>query len=212
MRLKLPIDECLSCRKRVRYADATERHSLRHWLVPVALYEQERDNEEMLRFTEKVNNCAAKLLSKAIDIRTSVANKDSERDGKYLLPTALVKAAEKIFQFVYYTAHSFQVWHDDRMIPIAPEGAPALLADLKTVTGSEYFAKVADIAMSNARDELMLLAHTGESRDPVLHLRMTPETTVLATLILLGAHHDRPLLQDFGILELYREQLVRLVR
>ncbi|KAF2133023.1 hypothetical protein P153DRAFT_429025 [Dothidotthia symphoricarpi CBS 119687] len=63
---------------------------------------------------------------------------------------------------------------DIGVAPAAPTNVPALFGERKDVTGVEYFAKVAENALSSARDELMLMAHTGESLNPVLHKRTTP--------------------------------------
>jgi hypothetical protein len=141
-------------------------------------------------------------------LRSSVADQDDRRGTKYLLPTALIKAAEKIFQYIYCSAYSIEMWQERGVVPAAPNTAPPLLVSLTDVSGAEYFAKIADIAMSNAWDELMLMVRTRESRDPVLHIRTTPESNVLLSLFFLIS---RPLLQELEIEKLYRQHLVRLV-
>ncbi|KAF2627016.1 hypothetical protein BU25DRAFT_411124 [Macroventuria anomochaeta] len=225
--LSKPIAQCRSCRREERYPDvddalahlrqahtkfrtetgAPANGQLAHWLVSSSVQGMERSNERLLEFVKVLQQCTRKLLSKAIEIRSSVTGKDNRKGNKYLLPTALVKAAEKIFQYIYYSAYSIEEWHKRGLAPAAPSTLPPLLADRTDVTGAEYFAKIADIAMSNARDELMLMTHTGESRDPVLHIRTTPESNVLVSLFCLMT---RPILEGLEIDKLYREHLVRL--
>jgi hypothetical protein len=98
------------------------------------------------------------------------------------------------------------------IIPSAPKYAPALLASYPEVTGAEYFAKVAENALSNARDELMLMAHTGKNRNPLLHIRITPESTILYALsCLVGRTFSAPNHAPMSIANLYSEHLVHLV-
>ncbi|KAF3050681.1 hypothetical protein E8E11_009871 [Didymella keratinophila] len=222
--LSLPIGQCSFCRREKRYPDIDdaiehvqqyhvdsstqiERNRLTHWLLPVSSQGTERKNERLLEFVATLRRCTERLLAKAIDIRSSVADKDSEKDAGFLLPTALVKAAEKTFQFIYYSAYSMQRWQDMGLVPLAPDDAPVLFFDRTDVTGAEYVAKIADIALSNARDELMLMAHTGMSRDPVLHIRTTPETNVLFLMAFLM---NRQLLPGLEVDDLYHEHLVSL--
>lgn len=226
-KLSTPLAECRSCHRETRYLDVEDalahlrqfHHArtttgtlpdtqLEHWLVSSAAHGTERRNERLLGFVETLHRCTKKLLAKAIELRSSVADQDDKRGTKYLLPTALVKAAEKIFQYIYYSAYSIEMWHERGVVLAAPVTAPPLLGNRTDVSGAEYFAKIADIAMSNARDELMLMVRTGESRDPVLHIRTTPESNVLVSLFFLIS---RPLLQELEIEKLYRQHLVRLV-
>jgi hypothetical protein len=226
------IHECPQCLKDKRYPDIddalkhlreTHAHTwkatdedtgrnLLHWLVSTSTLEQERKIERLIEFAETIHQCTSKLLNKAVDLRSSVASRDNTKSTKYLLPTALVKAAEKIFQYIYYTAHSVYTWQEKGTILTVPKNAPALLASYPNVTGAEYFAKVAENALSNARDELMLMAHTGKSRNPLLHIRMTPESTIVYALsCLIGRTFPAPRHTALSIANLYREHLVHLV-
>ncbi|KAF3041593.1 hypothetical protein E8E12_009247 [Didymella heteroderae] len=222
--LSIPIEHCSICRRERRYADIddavehlrrshidpnadVEQGRLTHWLLPVTLLGPERKNERLLEFVENIHRCTERLLAKAIDIRSSVADREGRKDAGFLLPTALVRAAEKTFQFIYYSAYSMQRWYELGLVPLAPKNAPALLTNRTVVSGAEFVAKIADNVMSNARDELVLMAHTGESRDPVLHIRTTPETNVLLLVMSLMA---RPLLPGLEVDDLYREHLVSL--
>jgi hypothetical protein len=181
-------------------------------LVSTSTLEQERKVEQLVEFAETIHECTSKLLNKAVDLRSSVAIRYNTKSTKYLLPTALVKAAEKIFQYIYYTAHSVYTWQEKGTILTAPRNAPALLASYPNVTGAEYFAKVAEHALSNARDELMLMAHTGKSRSPLLHIRMTPESTIVYALsCLVDRTFSAPRHTMMSIADLYRENLVHLV-
>jgi hypothetical protein len=224
--LGIAISECQLCRKAYHFAsleaginhlqqshaesaNKKDDRDLPHWLLPASLLGPERRIERLLEFVQNLRLCTEKLLSKAIEIRSSVADKDSQRSAGFLLPTALVKAAEKTFQFIYYSAYSVQQWRDIGFVPPAPSKAPPLLSDRTDVSGAEYVAKIADIALSNARDELMLMAHTGESRNPVVYVHTTPETNVLLLSALLFMNREvRP---EVGIFDMYEEHLVRLV-
>jgi hypothetical protein len=187
---------------------ASPSEYLRHWIVSTSDSHRERRNEKLSNFVMTIHQCTQSLLGKAIDIRSSVVEEDKTKGRRYLLPTALVKAAERTFQYIYFSAHSLQTWHEGGIVPPVPDSVPMLLDDNTEITGVEYFAKAASNAMSEARDELMLLAHTGESRDPVLHIRTTPESSVLCTLLFLLS---RRLLHGLEVDELYQEDLVRLV-
>jgi hypothetical protein len=226
------IHECPQCLKDKRYPDIddalkhlreTHAHAwkatdedtgtnLLHWLVSTSTLEQERKVEQLVEFAETIHECTSKLLNKSVDLRSSVASRDNTKSTRYLLPTALVKAAEKIFQYIYYTAHSVYTWQEKGTILTAPKNAPALLASYPNVTGAEYFAKVAEHALSNARDELMLMAHTGKSRNPLLHIRLTPESTILYALsCLVGRTFSASSRAPLSIANLYNEHLVHLV-
>ncbi|KAJ8106574.1 hypothetical protein OPT61_g9442 [Boeremia exigua] len=222
--LSLPIEKCRSCLREKRYysiADALDhlqqKHSsqiegpadkpLTHWIVSFEEQGMERSNTLLLQFLETIQRYSGKLLSKSIEIRSSVADKDNSRGSNYLLPTALVKAAEKVFQYIYYSAYSFDQWQKRGFVPSIPEDLPPLLPDQAKATGMEYFAKIADVALSNARDELMMMALTGKSRDSVQQICIPPESSVLSLFVTLMG---RPLIHGLRIEELYREHLVAL--
>lgn len=226
--LSTPIDECRLCRGGECYPDidgaidhlrqahtapektkeASADAQLAHWLVSSSVRGIERRNEQLLDLVDTIQRCNRKLLAKAIEIRSSVADKDNLKGSKYLLPTALVKAAEKTFQYIYYSAYSFEAWQERGIVPAAPSIASSWLGYRTDFTGAELFAKIADVALSNARDELMLMAHTGKSRHPVLHIRLTPESNLLLSLLFLTS---RRLLHGHDIMDLYQRDLVRLV-
>ncbi|KAJ4989011.1 mg2+ transporter [Stagonosporopsis vannaccii] len=222
--LGVPIEQCRACRRKTRYsaiedavAHLKQEHApgtgaltdglLAHWLVTPDGRASEQIHERLLDLIEVLRRPTRKLLVKAIEVRSSVADKEGLKGSNYLLPTALVKAAEKVFQFIYYSAHSVETWRDRGVIPRVPKGLPPLLTDQANALGVEYFAKAADVALSNARDELMMMAYTGNNRDPVLHISTTPESNVLAMLVSLI---DQPILKGLKVGELYRQHLVRL--
>jgi hypothetical protein len=134
-----------------------------------------------------------------------VAEDDGRMNSKYLLPRALVRTAEHVFQFFHYSGHCINMIREDKQIPGIPKDAPVLFGENTDVTGAKYFAKVADLALSNARDDLILMAYTGQSRDLVTYDRIMPETIVLMTFIALAK-------KELSIPVSYHEHLVRLVR
>ena len=222
--LTMPIKQCTECSRERRYPDIDDaiehlrRHhtksqkasdtvaktDLDHWLVPTTSLASEEANMKLLNFLGTLLRCTRKLLAKSIHIRSSVAEDDGRMSSKYLLPRDLVRAAEHIFQFIYYSGHCINMIREDRQIPGIPKDAPVLFGENTDVTGAEYFAKVADLALSNARDELMLMAHTGKSRDLVIYDRIMPDTIALMTFIALAK-------KELSITTSYHEHLVRLV-
>lgn len=158
--------------------DAIARKQVEHWIVPVSSVALEASDDRLLEFLKTINHYSNKLLTKAIDMRGSVANENGEIGRNHLLPTGLVKLAEKIFQFIFYSAYSLRVWQKNGIFPKPFKDEP-FLSPGHSPTGCEYLAKLAGSAMAQAREELMLMAHTGESQSPVLHMRATPESSLL---------------------------------
>jgi hypothetical protein len=92
--------------------DGNKGNYLLHWLVSTSTLKHELKIKQLIELTETIHGCTSKLLNKAVDLRSSVAGQDKTKSTQYLLPTALVKASEKIFQYIYYTAHSVYMWRD----------------------------------------------------------------------------------------------------
>lgn len=138
--LRIPLAECPTCLRGTLYPDIDdayhhlkqfhfqqadsvtneEKYTLSHWLSSTAAIELERRNMEIIRLIRTIHHRASRLLQKAIGIRNSVANEKKEKDPRYLLPSALVKASGKIFQFVYTALHTvryLRAMNDEVSVP-----------------------------------------------------------------------------------------------
>jgi len=126
-----------------------------------------------------------------------------------LLPSALVRAAEKIFQFIYTARYTVQYLRDQHVKLTIPTGLSSIEVQ-DNISLAEYFGIAADNDLSKAQNELLLMAHTGTSDGTsiVQYVPSTPETTILLGLYCLIS---RNLHQDMGIGELYRNHLSSLV-
>ena len=144
------------------------------------------------------------LRSKAIDIRHSVANENNEKSSDYLLPVALVKAAEKIFQMIYTSQYSFRALHEANSNGAAPT------SELETQNALlQYLGSAASTALSETRHALLLQAHTGEDQSSAINIRSTAETTLLSCFTHLS---EKSLFNDMCALELYHDHLSSMVR
>lgn len=226
--LNLPISSCATCRSKYRYVDAEDaRKHLRnvhttnsdmdnmdgseqliHWITTTVEMDMEVKAEEFLELLQVLSRRVNRLLSKAVDMRQSVANETQELDEGYLLPSSLVKAAEKVFQFVYYSAYSLNSLHESGDIPAGPGFLTSSLDHRHDASGAEMFATIADTAMAKARDDLLLMTHTGDDMGSMIHERSSPQLTVLLGLVTLMM---RPLLWDMTVIQLYRGYLTALV-
>jgi hypothetical protein len=226
----IPIVRCTNCSRSSLYPDIDDAYQhlyqfhsqkteiavpedrmneIGHWLVSTADVELERRNAEMINLIQVINRRTEKLLYKAMEIRNSVANGKKEKPSEYLLPLALVKAAEGIFQFMYtarYTVQYLRVQHEKLT---ALTGSSSIEVQ-DNIALAEYFGIEADNDLSKAQNELLLMAHTGSSDGTsiVQNISSTPETTVSFSLYCLIT---RNLHQDMGIQELYRNHLSSLV-
>ncbi|KAH7094539.1 hypothetical protein FB567DRAFT_5930 [Paraphoma chrysanthemicola] len=183
------------------------RDHMRHWLRSTLAAEQETKNERMLEFLRNIHRHMKKMLAKAVHLRSSVADKDYRKDEVYQLPVALVSAGAKTFQLVFYLAYCVKSIYESSIAPPPPKDAPPLPGLRKGASGAEYCAKLADMELSTARDELMLFAYTGQTQRAIHHIRTTPESTIL---VLLEHLATRRLASGQRILNLYQEQLSRL--
>ncbi|KAH7084892.1 hypothetical protein BKA63DRAFT_4741 [Paraphoma chrysanthemicola] len=183
------------------------RDHMKHWLRSTLAAEQETKNERMLEFVRNIHQHMKKILAKAVHLRSSVADKDYRKDEAYQLPVALVSAGAKTFQLVFYLAYCVKSIYESSIAPPPPKDAPNLPGLRKGASGAEYCAKLADMELSTARDELMLFAYTGQTQRAIHHIRTTPESTIL---VLLEHLATRRLASGQRILNLYQEQLSRL--
>lgn len=186
-----------------------QRIKLGHWLLSTAGMELERRNIEMIKLVQALHHRAAKLLNKAIKIRNSVVNEKGEKDPRFLLPSALVKAAQRIFQFIYTARYTAQYLREQNKKIIAPSSTSSI-GVFDNLALAEYYGIAAESELSKAQNELLLMAHTGASdgASVVQYISSTPETTtVFAIFCLMGKH----LHQDKSLPELYRAHLSTLV-
>jgi len=186
------------------------KEKLGHWLVLTAGLTLEKRNTEMINLLDVLNRRTKKLLYKAIEIRNSVANVNNEKPSNYLLLANMVKAAEKVFQYVYTSRYTVEFLHDQSKILLNPHQifSPIVLRD--NIALAEYYGIDADNCLSRAQDELLLMAHTGTSDGSSLvrYTASPPETTILFGIICLL---ERPLHQDTSVVDLYRAHLASLV-
>jgi hypothetical protein len=224
--LPIALDDCTFCGRSIHYTSLKEAfHHLKkyhvtpsktpqkfkptqltHWIASSLGADIERKNEQMMSLIDAINTHLTKLRSKAVDIRNSVADQNNEKPSDYLLPMPMVKAFEYILQTIYTARFGVETLHEYHQTP-----------DIAGFTTTEFetnaalvlrFAKLADTLLSKARNELLLMAHTGDSHNSVLHIRSTPETSVLLVLFFL---YSRPLLGGLTTKELYREHLSSMV-
>ncbi|EOA81893.1 uncharacterized protein SETTUDRAFT_173693 [Exserohilum turcica Et28A] len=195
---------------RLAHLSAQRMHSkqnlelLKHWVTPTTDADMEISTERLLKLLETLTRRVNKLLSRAIDMRQSVANGSQELDEGYLLRSTLVTAAEKIFQFLYYSAHSFSTLREHGFAPAGPELLASSSEHVNDESGAEMFATLADLAMSRARDDLLLMTQTGDNGRSMFHFKAPPQFTIYLGLYDLV---KRPLLWDMSIMELYRDHL-----
>jgi hypothetical protein len=180
------------------------RYQLTHWIASSFGADLEKRNERMIELLSALRWRVDLLRSKAIDIRYSVANKNNEKPSDYLLPLALVKAAEKTFQMVYTAQYSFESLHK------ASANEATLTTELETQMALlQYLGSAASTALSEARHALVLQAHTGDDQTSAINIRSTPESTLLGCFIHLS---ERSLFKDMCALELYHDHLSSMVR
>ncbi|PVH95033.1 hypothetical protein DM02DRAFT_675778 [Periconia macrospinosa] len=221
--LNITIGACFHCSRGGQYADiddaythlhkfhdkktgmvtAAHRRRLNHWIVSTGGVEMEKKNAEMLKLIQALHHRASRLLIKSIEIRNSVANENDEKDPKYLLPSALVKAAMKVFQFIYTGLYTVRYISDEK------KEASAWLSAIEVQDNfalADHYGVAADRQLSKAQDELLLMAHTGspDGAKIIDYRPSPPEATVQMILLFLcmrKIHNDR------SIEELYRNHL-----
>lgn len=226
----LPIIKCTTCEKSTQYLDTQDamEHLLKvhfpvsnkrspgklegnliHWIASIKGAHIERRNDSLCTFIITVSTRVRKLLHKSADIRNGVANESDQKSDEYLLPSALVKAAEKIFQFLPTAMYCFrfvQIHYDsaEHSYPVSKE---ELDANVKLAV---HYSIAADDALSKAYDELLLMSHTNTNptTSTVHYTSICPETVILYGLAGLAGRlksHDK------DIIELYQEHFSTLV-
>jgi hypothetical protein len=187
----------------------SQEAKLSHWILTTAGAATEKKNVEMLRLIVALNKRVAKILRKTVRIRNSVTNDEGERDPRFLLPKAMVKAAQRTLQLIYTAAHTVQYLHDRHL----DAGGPLARSDLdvqENLALAEFYGTAVDDELSKAHDEFLVMAHTKstDGTSVLKYLASTPETTLalcFAYLISKKIH------QDSTQLDMYRSHLSSLV-
>ncbi|KAI4942262.1 hypothetical protein J4E91_010236 [Alternaria rosae] len=73
---------------------------------PVQFHVSKNSNQLVIRYLDTAMQQIEMLQTKFVDLRNSVANEHNEKPEGYLLPSALVKAAEKFFQILFTSQYS----------------------------------------------------------------------------------------------------------
>jgi hypothetical protein len=164
----------------------------------------EKRNEDIIRLFEVLCTRTRNLLNRATDIRHGVANQESLKSKRYRLPAALVKAAERFFQFLYTAPQVLQLL---RTIPKQPRSKKYVDESLAL---ADHFGYGAEIALSHAQYDFLLMAHSGINDRPaiVFHSSISPQSVVVTCM---GNLIDQKLSHDMKIVECYRTILSKLV-
>jgi hypothetical protein len=222
-KLRTPLEDCSVCSRGKYYTFVEEaaQHLLRyhvgvkpippqqlvHWIASSSGAELEKRNEVMIELLRALTWRAERIRAKAVDMRNSVANENNEKPSDYLLPVSLVKAAEKIFQLIYTAQYSLdEQYRESKVMTASGLTTRVLEAQMALL---QYLGFTASSALSEARHELLLMAHTGDNSKSVQNLRSTPETTLLICILHLWS---RALSNDLSVPALYREHLSSMVR
>ncbi|KAI4636059.1 hypothetical protein J4E83_001013 [Alternaria metachromatica] len=116
-----PLDHCSMCKRKTHYTSVDEavqhlmqfhmsksgqklehiREKLTHWVVSASGADLENSNQLVIRYLNTLSQQIEMLQTKFVDLRNSVANENNEKPEGYLLPSALVKAAENFFQILF---------------------------------------------------------------------------------------------------------------
>jgi hypothetical protein len=218
--LSIPLSDCTRCRHSSPYStmakalDHLRKYHMTsstlsqqfeaqaaHWIISPLDAEAENKIRQIGQTIHILITDLAKLRSKSIDIRNSVADQNNEKPSDYLLPQAMVKAFENTLQTIY-TARFCIAAIQEHVGTMSKADFRSYLALIKR------FADSADTSLSKARNELLLMAHAGDTQNSVLHIRCTPETSILLVFCTLCS---RPLLGGLPAYKLYRECLSSMV-
>lgn len=224
--LPVEIPDCNYCRRATRYAkiedaihhlktfhivnqtdaDTFQPSRLTHYVVSLEIEWQERAAYTMIQLLRASNERCRKLLSKAVELRSSVANEENNRSHIYVLPPALVKTAEKVFELIYTTTHVMCFVKDHLSTESELWASPSMI--LEAIECLDNPTKAASSAMSKASDALLLMAHTRRSHNTVVYTPCTPEGIVLYSIIILTI---RDSVFQGSLVELYRRYHSKLV-
>lgn len=181
---------------------------LQHYVVSKPKAKLEDKVERFLEHLKSLTQRAIKLLEKAVDMRQSVTDDHQELPDGYLLPPLLVIAAEKVFQFIYYSAFSLHAVQKYGTPPQGPDLLRSSPEHQKDSSAADCFATLADIAMSKGRDDLLLMTHTDLEPNAVMHMHSFSQMTLLFGLSCLTT---KPSMWDMSAVQLYRAHLSSLV-
>lgn len=199
--MEVPLDECNFCSRGFHHLDFDDaiqhvanyhypqaakknedgfRDSLKHWVVTLEIRLQEDKLSAMHGLLLVLRTRVKSLLSRAADIRNGVANEANQRSSQYLLPLALVRAAEHIFRFVFTAVYAFRHLQDD--FKHAHRISDDLMKDNEAL--ADYYGILADNALAKSYSQLLLMAHTGSLDDASLvrYVSCTQDTTLMYIL------------------------------
>lgn len=220
------LDHCSMCKQKTHYTSVDEavqhliqfhvsksnqkleliREKLTHWVVSSLGADLEDSNQLVIRYLDTVMQQIEMLQTKVVDLRNSVANEHNEKPEGYLLPSALVKAAEKFFQIPFTSPFSVKILcaglsynHNTHM------AASGIAKEIEThITLIEHFGSRASTKISSARHALLLMGHIGTVCNSVVSIRSPPELTLLLCCIQLS---KRPIDGDLCVQTSYQEHL-----
>jgi hypothetical protein len=169
-------------------------------------------NAEIIKLLDILCSRIRRLLNKAIDIRQSVANKDNVKAPNYGLPTDLVKAGERILQYIYVAPHTIRFIHkvhrQDSYKNISRHRLESQLEENLSLI--DYYGNLTDVILSKAQNEFYLMIHAGlpDNLATVHYIPISPEGILLGCLLKLlfqDVHNSQ------SPVPLYRGVLSRLV-
>jgi hypothetical protein len=171
--------------------------------------EMERRNAEMMRLLTTVHRFLKNLVHEATHLRAGVADENRDRPQHLLLPSALVRAAEKVFQFIYTSSHAVR-YLQSQIVETNPDTKISSIQLQANINLVNHFGAAAERAFSNAQNELVLMARIGstDGTSVVQYKSASPESTVLFAIMGLI---NRPLIGGYSVESLYRNHLSSLV-
>lgn len=224
------LDHCSMCKRKTHYTSVDEavqhlmqfhvsksgqklehiREKLTHWVVSASGADLENSNQLVIRYLNTLSQQIEMLQTKLVDLRNSVANENNEKPEGYLLPSALVKAAENFFQILFTSQYSVKSLcagllynRNTRMT------ASDITKEVEThITLIEHFGSRASTQISSARHALLLMANIGTVCNSVVSIHSPPELTLLLCCIQLS---KRPIDGDLCVLASYQEHLSSMV-
>jgi hypothetical protein len=148
----------------------SQEAKLSHWILTTAGAANEKRNVEMLHLIVALNKRVAKILRKTVRIRNSVSNDEGERDPRFLLPKAMVKAAQRTLQLIYTAAHTVQYLRD-RDLDAGGSLTRSNLDVQENLAMAEFYGTAVDDELSKAHEEFLVMAHTKSTTSLALRKR-----------------------------------------
>ena len=186
------------------------RQKLTHWVVSASGADLEESNQNLIRYMGKLMRQVERLQAKFIDLRNSVADENNQKPERYLLPSALVKAAENFFQMIYTSQYSVQSLYEGLLYNQKTDMTTSRIRRELNVHIDllEHFGGRATSEISSARHALLLMAHTETTSNSVISVRSPPELMLLFCCVQLS---KRPVIGNLCALSSYQEHLSSIV-